>query len=88
MVWNGTSIKGRENVERFMTDLPASKHDPCSLDCQPVLPQGLLPCPCLISGDRCFLSSCLAILRASLYRATLVVVFSGCARAWHTPATL
>ena len=40
VVWNGTSIQGRDNVERFLTDLPASKHEPCSLDCQPVLPQG------------------------------------------------
>jgi len=40
VVWNGNSIKGRQNVERFLTDLPASKHEPCSLDCQPVKPQG------------------------------------------------
>lgn len=40
IVWNGNSIKGRQNVERFLTDLPASKHEPCSLDCQPVKPQG------------------------------------------------
>lgn len=40
VVWNGKSIQGRENVERFLTDLPPSKHEACSLDCQPVIPQG------------------------------------------------
>lgn len=40
VVWNGTSIKGSENVVRFLTDLPASKHEPTSVDCQPVIPQG------------------------------------------------
>eukprot|EP00286_Rhodomonas_abbreviata_P027600 CAMPEP_0181294578 /NCGR_PEP_ID=MMETSP1101-20121128/3681_1 /TAXON_ID=46948 /ORGANISM="Rhodomonas abbreviata, Strain Caron Lab Isolate" /LENGTH=141 /DNA_ID=CAMNT_0023399257 /DNA_START=317 /DNA_END=739 /DNA_ORIENTATION=- len=39
VVWNGNSLHGRTNVERFLTDLPSSTHKPYSLDCQPIAPQ-------------------------------------------------
>mmetsp|Transcript_56288 Transcript_56288/g.132639 ORF Transcript_56288/g.132639 Transcript_56288/m.132639 type:complete len:144 (-) Transcript_56288:28-459(-) len=41
VVWNGTSLAGRANVEKFITDLPSSTHKPYSLDCQPISPQAM-----------------------------------------------
>ena len=36
VIWNGHTILGRAGVEKFLSDLPASKHEPSSLDCQPI----------------------------------------------------
>ncbi|KAJ1483984.1 hypothetical protein T484DRAFT_1948826, partial [Baffinella frigidus] len=36
VIWNGHTIQGRAGVEKFLSDLPASKHEPSSLDCQPI----------------------------------------------------
>lgn len=60
VIWNGHTIQGRAGVEKFLSDLPASKHEPSSLDCQPIAdttgappsrtgaggigPLGLMPC--------------------------------------------
>jgi hypothetical protein len=36
VVWNGHALEGDGAVSDFLAKLPASKHEPSSLDCQPI----------------------------------------------------
>uniref|UniRef100_A0A6U4VY36 NTF2-related export protein n=1 Tax=Hemiselmis andersenii TaxID=464988 RepID=A0A6U4VY36_HEMAN len=40
VVWNGQPLKGKDAVTRFLAELPTSKHEVQSLDCQPVATGG------------------------------------------------
>eukprot|EP00960_Hanusia_phi_P037424 752938-Hanusia_phi.AAC.7 len=43
VVWNGNTLNGKMAVDRFFSDLPASKHEPFSLDCQPIASPVTIP---------------------------------------------
>ena len=40
VVWNGQPLLGREKVSAFLIELPPSRHELSSLDCQPVAVPG------------------------------------------------
>jgi hypothetical protein len=42
VVWNGQPLLGREKVSAFLSELPPSRHDLSSLDCQPVAVPGII----------------------------------------------
>lgn len=36
-VWNGNGITGKDNIQKFITDLPNTEHSVSTLDAQPVI---------------------------------------------------
>lgn len=36
LIWNGNRVEGKENIEKFWTDLPTSEYSIITLDAQPV----------------------------------------------------
>lgn len=36
LVWNGNGVNGRENIQKFLMDLPGSTHSLKTLDAQPI----------------------------------------------------
>ena len=51
VVWNGQPLLGREKVSAFLNELPPSRHELSSLDCQPVAVPGKDPPLLLLSID-------------------------------------
>ena len=45
VVWNGQPLLGREKVSAFLNELPPSRHELSSLDCQPVAVPGNIDDP-------------------------------------------
>ena len=36
LIWNGNGIEGKDNIQKFWTDLPLSDHSVFTLDAQPI----------------------------------------------------
>ncbi|PBC34935.1 NTF2-related export protein isoform X1 [Apis dorsata] len=36
LIWNGNGIEGKDNIQKFWTDLPPSDHSVFTLDAQPI----------------------------------------------------
>lgn len=36
LVWNGNGVTGKDNIQKFWTDLPDSDHSVTTLDAQPI----------------------------------------------------
>lgn len=36
LIWNGNGIEGKDNIQKFWTDLPVSVHNVYTLDAQPI----------------------------------------------------
>lgn len=36
LIWNGNGVQGKENIQKFWTDLPTSVHNILTLDAQPI----------------------------------------------------
>ncbi|XP_019698129.1 NTF2-related export protein 1 isoform X2 [Harpegnathos saltator] len=36
LIWNGNGVEGKENIQKFWTDLPTSVHNILTLDAQPI----------------------------------------------------
>ena len=36
LIWNGNGIEGKDNIQKFWTDLPSSDHSVFTLDAQPI----------------------------------------------------
>ncbi|XP_071860965.1 NTF2-related export protein 1 [Bombus fervidus] len=37
LIWNGNGVEGKDNIQKFWTDLPPADHTALSLDAQPIL---------------------------------------------------
>ncbi|XP_020297625.1 NTF2-related export protein-like [Pseudomyrmex gracilis] len=37
LIWNGNGVSGKENIQKFWTDLPPSEHNVTTLDAQPII---------------------------------------------------
>ncbi|XP_024874302.1 NTF2-related export protein-like [Temnothorax curvispinosus] len=36
LIWNGNGVTGKDNIQKFWTDLPSSEHSVHTLDAQPI----------------------------------------------------
>ncbi|XP_014484145.1 PREDICTED: NTF2-related export protein [Dinoponera quadriceps] len=36
LIWNGNGVEGKDNIQKFWTDLPTSVHNILTLDAQPI----------------------------------------------------
>ena len=36
LIWNGNGIEGKDQIQNFWTELPASEHSVITLDAQPI----------------------------------------------------
>lgn len=36
LMWNGNGVVGKDNIQKFWTDLPSSEHTITTLDAQPI----------------------------------------------------
>lgn len=36
LIWNGNGVEGKDNIQKFWTDLPPSEHTINTLDAQPI----------------------------------------------------
>ncbi len=41
LVWNGTSVAGSTDIQKFLEKLPSSEHNITSLDAQPIIEEAI-----------------------------------------------